>query len=797
MEAREAYLRGVLAEMDKDIYRRTLERVQVITRTMQPAEKAAYLESNAFRNTLRQTRKKDRVYQALLNGEAWPEDYEADFELLRPLIEQELRDGYSVDLTFLRSARRLRQPLRSARLARRLTEEKRAEDWLRKNAPRLAGELDPVLNRYLLSREMTQLRRTENSARTAAEALLEGPFAHGLPQEAADRAVEEGSLLNFLRDRLFERYPVLRACGALRLPEGSTVSARVREQLEAGRGEVLRCLSAHFPRRRIRKLLYQNSTLRALQKQREKNSASAKKLQAALLRAVPEEVRDLYPLARAMRRKFVLHLGPTNSGKTWESIQRLHGARHGIYLGPLRLLAFEQFETLNVEDVPCSLVTGEEQIRVEGARVQSSTIEMADLREHYDVAVIDECQMIADRDRGGAWSAAVLGLCAEEIHVCASPDAERLLLTIIGDCGDGVEVVRHERMAPLVVEDTGFSFPGSVRKGDALIVFSRARVHALAAELKQKGFQVSLIYGALPPDVRRNQAERFRNGETEVVVSTDAIAMGMNLPIARVVFMESEKYDGDVTRRLTDSEIRQIAGRAGRYGQYDVGYVNAFGFRQIVAGALERPMLPLTHAMLRFPESLLGLPLSLTETLNRWISMKDRSCFTKASTMRMLSLASRMETRSTDKRLLYDFLCIPFDETDPSLLEDWKTMYHAEATGRHFDVMAVLPSFRDPALCTVAMLDRLEEDYRRCDLYYNYTRRFLENPDRMLTDIQQRKDLISSGIIHVLTTQKLTGRTCRQCGHRLPWDWPFTICDHCYHASPAPRPQRPGRRKGR
>ena len=137
-----------------------------------------------------------------------------------------------------------------------------------------------------------------------------------------------------------------------------------------------------------------------------------------------------------MRRHFYLHLGPTNSGKTYEGIQRLHGAQCGLYLGPLRLLAAEQFEALNIADVPCSLVTGEEQIRVPFSRVQSSTVEMADLQTHYDVAVIDECQMIADRDRGGAWTAAILGLCADEIHACASQDAEALLTRIIEDCGD-------------------------------------------------------------------------------------------------------------------------------------------------------------------------------------------------------------------------------------------------------------------------------------------------------------------------------------------------------------------------
>ena len=129
---------------------------------------------------------------------------------------------------------------------------------------------------------------------------------------------------------------------------------------------------------------------------------------------------------------------------------------------------------------------------------------------------------------------------------------------MITDCGDELSIVRHERMTPLEVEKEGFQFPGSVRPGDALIVFSKARVHAVAAELRSKGYRVSLIYGALPPDVRRDQAERFHQGETDVVVSTDAIAMGMNLPIERVVFLESEKYDGDITRTLTDAEIKQV-----------------------------------------------------------------------------------------------------------------------------------------------------------------------------------------------------------------------------------------------
>ena len=777
--SREAYQRGILKEMEKDILQRTLKKAEVITRSMRPGEKEEYLGSRAFQNALNQTRKKDRVYQAISQGE-WPEEYEAEYRRLKPLLEAEIREGQAVSLPFLKSVLRVHRPLREARQARRNVLDRQPAAYLKRNAGHIAGDLDHTLTVYLTRGNLTHLQKREEIHGSVAESLMKSVFRQGVPLRILEEALPGGSLERDLEQRVREAFPALRSCGGLRIGEKETVEEQVRAQVREAQGNILRAVQAHFPQGRLRKHLKQNSSLRAMQRQREQNQTDRKKLREALLKAIPAEMKDLYPLARAMHRRFVLHLGPTNSGKTWDSIQRLLTAQQGIYLGPLRLLAFEQFEGINLADVPCSLVTGEERILVPNSRVQSSTIEMADLDAEYDIAVIDECQMISDRDRGGAWSAAVLGLCAEEIHLCASPDAERLLTAMIQDCGDEMRVVRHERMAPLVVEDSGFHFPSGVRKGDALIVFSKARVHALAAELKQIGYRVSLIYGALPPDVRRNQAESFRRGETDVVVSTDAIAMGMNLPIARVVFMESEKFDGDITRQLTDSEIRQIAGRAGRYGQYDIGYVNAYGFKPMVAQALSRPALPLSTAVIRFPESLLGLPLSLTETLNQWISMKDTSYYSKASTMRMMSLAMRMETRNCDKRLLYEFLCIPFDEEDPTLLAEWKNMYHAEATGRHYEVAGILPDLVDPESCTVAMLDRLEGSYRLCDLCYNYARRFLEEPEELLQTIQQRKDLISSGIIHVLSTQKLPGRKCRQCGKRLPWNWPYAICDHCY-----------------
>ena len=63
----------------------------------------------------------------------------------------------------------------------------------------------------------------------------------------------------------------------------------------------------------------------------------------------------------------------------------------------------------------------------------------------------------------------------------------------------------------------------------------------------------------------------FAGGETKVAVATDAIGMGLNLPVRRIVFVQTEKFDGTSRRQLTVPEIKQIAGRAGRFGLYDAG----------------------------------------------------------------------------------------------------------------------------------------------------------------------------------------------------------------------------------
>lgn len=280
---------------------------------------------------------------------------------------------------------------------------------------------------------------------------------------------------------------------------------------------------------------------------------------------------SLFPQARAMKRRWVAWLGPTNSGKTYQAFEQLKKAKNGVYLAPLRLMALEGYEKLTEEGFKCHLSTGEERIETPGANLNSSTIEMVHLGKRIEIGIIDEAQMLSDPDRGWAWTQALIGLPAEQLLITGSPDVAPLLQILADMCGEELIIHTLSRKTPL------HSCPNirlhDIKKGDALVAFSRKDILAWREILGKQGKTVACIYGALGPEVRRHEAERFRNGEADVLIATDAIGMGLNLPIERVILTQGEKYDGRMSRDLNPSEVRQIGGRAGRFGFSKAGQV--------------------------------------------------------------------------------------------------------------------------------------------------------------------------------------------------------------------------------
>jgi ATP-dependent RNA helicase SUPV3L1/SUV3 len=280
---------------------------------------------------------------------------------------------------------------------------------------------------------------------------------------------------------------------------------------------------------------------------------------------------DTFPKARHLQRSVTLYVGPPNSGKTHAAFERLAQAHDGAYLAPLRLLALEGRDRLVARGVACSLLTGEENVPAPDARVVSSTIEMVDTNRAIDVAVIDEAQMIFDRSRGWAWTQAIVAVPANELIVICSEHAVPPIRNLLGLCGERCTVRIFERKQHVQVLPHPVA-ADALMLGDAVVAFSRREVLLLRDRIAARGHPVSVIYGALPPEVRRREAERFAGGESHILVATDAIGMGLNLPIRRVLFSTLNKYDGEDDRPLDDAEVHQIAGRAGRFGMHEEGF---------------------------------------------------------------------------------------------------------------------------------------------------------------------------------------------------------------------------------
>jgi ATP-dependent RNA helicase SUPV3L1/SUV3 len=198
-----------------------------------------------------------------------------------------------------------------------------------------------------------------------------------------------------------------------------------------------------------------------------------------------------------------MHVGPTNSGKTYNALQRLEKAESGIYCGPLRLLAHEIFDRMNNKSIPCNLVTGEERRELGGFHVPltASTVEMANLNTQLDVAVIDEIQMISDQQRGWAWTQALLGLQAKEIHLCGEPSAVKLVKSICASLNEDVEVREYERLSKLIVANESLNGDmRKIKKGDCVVTFSRKAIFGLKNEIEAiTNLRCAVVYGALPP----------------------------------------------------------------------------------------------------------------------------------------------------------------------------------------------------------------------------------------------------------------------------------------------------------
>lgn len=512
-----------------------------------------------------------------------------------------------------------------------------------------------------------------------------------------------------------------------------------------------------------------------------KDLASLKELniKTALLENIPRDITQLYPEARQIKRQFILHIGDTNTGKTHDALEDFYRADTAVYLAPLRLLALEVQDMSLSRGTNCSLLTGEERDIREGATHISCTVEKMDMAKHFDVCVIDEAQMLSDKDRGWAWTEAILGVNADVIHICMSPNAIYIVKLLISMCQDSYTEIRHRRSSKLIVENNNFVFPDDIQDGDALVAFSRRKVLMLATLLKKKGYTVSVIYGSLPYSVRKAEMARFLSGESRIVVCTDAIGMGVNLPIRRVIFTEVEKFDGLIKRRLNMGEIKQIAGRAGRKGLYDQGYVNAFEGREYIAALVAGKYKQITSCVIQPPRKVLDMPYSLSEIFRIWLKTIDRKCFSVADLKNRIKLAEYIEKNHGEKigkELEYSLINIPFDENSDQLNILWRSLVDMTADNEPVSRMWYYLN-TDLSDINDMKLDDLEQLYKKLDLLNSYCNamNILEYDEK----IRSLKEDVSEHIVSELTNGEFFNK-CKRCGKRLEWNHRYGMCDKCY-----------------
>ncbi|MGB1287431.1 MAG: helicase-related protein, partial [Aggregatilineales bacterium] len=254
-----------------------------------------------------------------------------------------------------------------------------------------------------------------------------------------------------------------------------------------------------------------------------------------------------------------------------------------------------------------------------------------------------------------------------------------------------------------------------------LVAFSRRKVLALKAQLENENRTISVVYGSLPPEVRRKQADRFANGETQICIATDAVGMGLNLPADHVCFHETKKYDGRTVRNLTPTEIHQIGGRAGRYGMSEGGTIGATTRKDLNLVRILHKQEPatLTHAHVApTVEDLAMIPGSLGEKLREWAQLQSipeelRHLVATANLKERINLAEMLTDEEVETLGLDRAVQLTNAPTRRSSRDYWYACAQSIIEGEPMPVPDIPPT----EIFTASDLDYTETCINKADVY--------------------------------------------------------------------------------
>ena len=482
--------------------------------------------------------------------------------------------------------------------------------------------------------------------------------------------------------------------------------------------------------------------------------------------------------------EYIINVGPTNSGKTHKAVDELMKSGDGVYLSPLRLLAFENYEKINELGYPCDLFTGEDKV-INGSSISSRTTEMMDYKNEYDVVILDECFLIGDVNRGKSWLKVILEAKCKKMFLITSNEGLYILEEILTKLNRKYTINQFTRLTPLTFSDKKYNIK-KIKPKTVFITFSRVEVLLKKAMLEENGHNVSVLYGNLPPEVKKQQIKKFITGETDVCVSTDVIGMGVNLPCDNVCFLTNQKFDGVEVRELTPTEIKQIGGRAGRYGFSEEGTIHCHGFSSTSfikkfnepAEDIKRAYLPINIDIVsKLPQKTLYGKLSFYDKLDLTPDTL-KHIISPEQTDNYLELLGKNQTlEKLDIYIAWRLLNLPVTESN---LQYWTVI-----TERVYHEQPVI--YRTSKITKpkdTYQLKSVEDELKRVDLFLNFTNVFdfqnLVNEDN-IEMVKEYKNQLINVITDFLLDKKLSNKKlCVTCGKNVGLSWEHKECKSCF-----------------
>ncbi len=363
-------------------------------------------------------------------------------------------------------------------------------------------------------------------------------------------------------------------------------------------------------------------------------TASSDELLGRFLDYVASKGLTLYPaqeeaILDLFEGKNVILNTPTGSGKSLVAsamhFDALIRGRRSVYTCPIKALVNEKWMALCRELGPenVGLSTGDATVNRDAPVLCCTAEVLANiaLRDGEDAriddVVMDEFHWYADRDRGVAWQAPLLTLKRTRFLLMSATLGDMTFFAEALTELNGLPtttVLSADRPVPLefsyseialpialetlvaeakgpvyVVHFTQADAADSAQAFTSLALSSRAEKNAVANEIEAFKFSspygptirkwlksgIGIHHAGLLPKYRVLIEQLAQRGLLKVICGTDTLGVGINVPIRTVLFTKLCKYDGHKTAILSARDFHQIAGRAGRKGFDDVGFVVA------------------------------------------------------------------------------------------------------------------------------------------------------------------------------------------------------------------------------